>query len=327
MKICMRLFKCKKYGYWYYSLRRGHEKSLKTKDKREATKLYNTIRKECLKGRLVHLDGDQRITLKEFKDIFFARHTDIDDDTITAYDLAYRLFIDSIGGSTLLNRISEKQITKFKKDCLARGCRKTSVNTYLRHLRGILNKAFEWGNIKKKVPVKPYRIPKRHPRTLTEEERKAILDYSKKSAPEMHRIIKFALWTGCRREEITRLTWQNIHKDTARIIGKGDKERTIPLLPEALKALGPKNDIGHVFIHWANIDRYTKEFKKIARAVGIEDVHFHHLRHTAATCMIESGIDISFVKGMLGHSSITTTEIYTAIVQKQLKEQMKKMKY
>ena len=123
------------------------------------------------------------------------------------------------------------------------------------------------------------------------------------------------------------LKWQNIHGNMARIIGKGDKERTIPLLPKALKAMGPKKDIGYVFVHWNDLARYTKTFKRIARAVGIEDVHFHHLRHTAATQMIESGIELSFVQAMLGHSAISTTQVYTAIVQKTLKEKMKKMRY
>jgi integrase len=322
----MRLFK-RKHGVWYYSIRRGHEKSLRTKNKREAIAMYNAIRKEAIKGRLAQIDGDRRITLGQFKDVFFSRHVDIDDDTTAAYDFAFRLFIDSIGGPTLLSRISEKHLNKFKSDCLSRGCRKTSVNTYLRHLRGIFNKAFEWGVINKKVKVKLYRIPKRHPRFLTEDERKAILEYAKKNNFEMYRVIKFALWTGTRREEIANLKWQNVHKNTARLIGKGDKERTIPLLPKALEAMGERKDIGYVFIHWNDLARYTKTFKRIARACGIEDVHFHHLRHTAATKMIESGIDINYVKGMLGHSSITTTEIYTAIVQKTLEKEMQKLKY
>lgn len=111
------------------------------------------------------------------------------------------------------------------------------------------------------------------------------------------------------------------------LIGKGDKERTVPLLPGAIEARGEKKDIGPVFVHWRNLARYTKTFKRIARACGIEDIHFHHLRHTAATRMIESGVELSFVKGMLGHSSVTTTEIYTAIVQKKLAEEMKKLRY
>ncbi|MBW1969907.1 MAG: tyrosine-type recombinase/integrase [Deltaproteobacteria bacterium] len=79
--------------------------------------------------------------------------------------------------------------------------------------------------------------------------------------------------------------------------------------------------------HWNDLARYTKTFKRIARACGIEDAHLHHLRHTAATQMIDSGIELSYVQGMLGHSAISTTQIYTAIVQKTLKEKMKKMKY
>jgi integrase len=326
MKICMRMFK-RKNGTWYYSLRRGHKKSLKTKNKREATTMYNTIRKEYLKGRLVQLDGDKRITLKEFKEIFFARHTDIGDDTVDAYDLAFRLFIDSMSGSALLSRINEKHLNRFKKDCLARGCRKTSVNTYLRHLRGVLNKAFEWGAIQEQIPVKFYKIGKRHPRTLTENERKAILEYAKKNDYEMYRVVKFALWTGTRRAEIANLKWQDISGDSAKIIGKGDKERTIHLLPEALEAMGEIKDVGYVFIHWNDLSKYTKAFKRIARACGIEDVHFHHLRHTAATCMVESGIELSYVQEMLGHSAISTTQIYTKIVQKTMKEKMKKMRY
>ena len=143
----------------------------------------------------------------------------------------------------------------------------------------------------------------------------------------MYRVIKFALWTGTRREEIANLKWQDIQGNMARIIGKGNKERTIPLLPGAIEAMGTPKDIGYVFVHWSDLARYSKTFKRIARRVGIEDVHFHHLRHTAATQMIESGIEINYVKEMLGHSSITTTEIYTAVVQKTLKEKMKKLRY
>ena len=98
-------------------------------------------------------------------------------------------------------------------------------------------------------------------------------------------------------------------------------------MPEALEAMGERKDIGNVFVRWNDLSKYTKAFKKIARECGMEDVHFHHLRHTAATCMIESDIELSYVQKMLGHSAISTTQIYTKIVQKTLKEKMKKMKY
>lgn len=322
----MRLYK-RPNGYWYYEQERNRPISLKTKNKREAQKIYNILKKEVLYERLVELDGDKRATVAEFKEIFFERHTDIGHDAKAAYDLACRLFIDSVGETALMGRIGESQIQQFKTVCLSRGCRKTTVNTYLRHLRTIFNKAHAWGYLQKKISLKFYRIPKTQPRVLTKKERRAILAKAKKTYPEMHQVIQFALWTGARRAEIARLTWQRVQGNTATLIGKGGKERTVPLLPQAIQAMGTSRDIGPVFIQFKDLSKYSKAFKVIARKCGIEDIHLHNLRHTAATQMIESGVEIRYVQEMLGHSSVTTTEIYTKVVQKTLREKMKKMRY
>jgi integrase len=198
---------------------------------------------------------------------------------------------------------------------------------YLRHIRAILNKAYDWGYIQKKVPVKAYKLGRRHPRVLSRKEKIKIYSYSRNNNYEMYRIIKFALWTGARREEIFNLTWQDIHGNMARLIGKGDKERTIPLLPAAIRAMGALKDVGYVFWHPGDMDKITKEFKKIARACDIEDIHLHNLRHTAATDMLSSGIRIEYVQEMLGHEDISTTMIYTKILQKDLKKEMEKMRF
>jgi integrase len=322
----MRLYR-RKNGYYYYELERNKPRSLKTKEKREAQALYKIIKRIFLKGQIKELDTDKPITLSQFKEIFFLQHTDIADDTIDAYDLAIRLFIDSVGGSTLLGRISSKShIVKFKNDCRTRGVRKTSVNTYLRHLRTIFNKAHEWGYISKKIKIEFFKTSKRHPRTLSRTEKIAIYRYAKKNDYDMYRIIKFALWTGARREEIYNLDYRHIKGDLCRVIGKGDKERTIPLLPAAIRAIGNQKDLGPVFWHPLDIDKVTKEFKKIARACGIEDVHLHNLRHTAATDMLASGMRIEYVKEILGHEDIKTTMIYAKILQRELKKEMQKMR-
>ncbi len=324
MKMKMRKYK-RPNGYWYYEVERNHPRSLRTKDAREAQKLYNIIKQEYLSGRLVQLDDDQRITLADFETIFFDQHTEIAEKTRDAYELAFKLLIDSFSGSTLLSRIDDTKIAKFKKDCLARGAKKVSVNTYLRHIRTIMNKAHNWGYIQKKLPIVFYKLPKRHPRVLNRIEKIKVYRYSKKNNYEMYRIIKFALWTGTRREEIYTLTWPKIHDGVADIIGKGDKERTVPLLPAAIRAMGPPQDIGYVFWHPNDLDKYTKEFKKIARACGIEDLHFHNLRHTAATDMLASGMGIEYVQDVLGHEDISTTRIYAKILKKNLKREMQKM--
>jgi integrase len=226
----------------------------------------------------------------------------------------------------LLSRIDDSKIRKFKNDCLARGVKKVSINTYLRHLRGFFNKAHAWGELKNKLPIEFFKLPKRHPRTLNPDEIDILLKHSYHCHFEMHRVIKFALWTGCRREEMHTLTWQRVKADTCTVIGKGNKERTIPLLPESIEALGTPKDIGYVFYH-PHIDKYSKDFKSIARDCSIDDISLHKLRHTAATQMLASGIPLEYVQEILGHEDISTTRIYAKILQDRLKQEMKKMKY
>jgi len=121
-------------------------------------------------------------------------------------------------------------------------------------------------------------------------------------------------------------TWPKVHDAMADIIGKDDKERTIPLLPAAIRAMGLPQDLGYVFWHPNDLDKYTKEFKKNARACGIEDLHLHNLRHTAATDMLASGMGIEYVQEVLGHADISTTQIYTKILQKNLRREMQKIR-
>ena len=90
--------------------------------------------------------------------------------------------------------------------------------------------------------------------------------------------------------------------------------------------MGPPQDLGYVFWHPNDLDKYTKEFKKIARACGIEDLHFHNLRHTAATDMLASGMKVEYVQEVLGHEDISTTMIYVKILQRNLKREMQKMR-
>jgi integrase/recombinase XerD len=94
----------------------------------------------------------------------------------------------------------------------------------------------------------------------------------------MWRIITFALWTGCRRQEILNLKWQNVSENTCRIIGKGQKERVVYLLQDALKVMDPMRHIGPVFKKMYK-DTVSHKFKALADACNIKAL-FHNLRHT-----------------------------------------------
>jgi integrase len=328
MKYYMKLFKEKRYGYWYISFGRGTVKSLKTKDRNQAETLYNQIKRQWLKGNLVKLDKVQRISLGDFTTAYLESRQDLDPDTLRADELALRLLGDAVGGPGVAVRaINIRKIEHFKLTCMARNLSPVSINTYLRHIRAAYNTAYEWGYLEKPLKVKQVKVGLRHPVILSHDERLKLLRYARRHDIEMYRIIVFALWTGARREEILFIRWQNRTGKKLKVIGKGDKERTLPILPMASYAMGHPKDVGPVFKQWHK-DTISKKFKAICRACGLsESITFHKLRHSSATQMLSSEIPLEVVQQILGHVDIRTTQIYAQVLDELVVNQMEKLKY
>ena len=319
----MRLYLHPYYNTWYIEFRRGKHRSLRTKDEKLARQTFAKIEREWLKGRLVELDESARkITLGNFKTLFLSSHTDLADRTIAAYELSLRLLCDSLGASTLLNRVPAN-CKKFVDDCKARGVKPVSINTYLRHIKAALYWAHEERYLKRKPKIKMLRISKRLPRVLSRQEIAAVLRYARRQDFEMYRVITFALWTGARRAEISSAKWENVLEESIKLTGKTG-ERIVPLLPMAVHSMGPQKDIGIIFKK-CHIDTITHRFKSICREIKVEGVHFHNLRHTSATMMLSKGVQLPVVQKILGHASITTTQIYADVIDEVLRREMHKM--
>jgi integrase/recombinase XerD len=114
-----------------------------------------------------------------------------------------------------------------------------------------------------------------------------------------------------------------------RVVGKGSKERVVPIMGSAASVLGryldearpqlvrPSTSTGAVFLNQrgGRLSRQTvfKVCERAGRMVGIEGLHPHTLRHSFATHMLEGGADLRIVQELLGHADISTTQLYTHV--------------
>ena len=147
--------------------------------------------------------------------------------------------------------------------------------------------------------------------------------------------------TGARVAELCGLEMSDIDYDrqTIRVLGKGNKERTIPLGNPAMKALNVwlkegrdsiKNSLSGnaVFlgVRGKRIDQRTVRtvvYNALQAIEGIERMGPHALRHSAATHLLEGGADLRTVQEILGHASLATTQIYTHVSTERLQKAFK----
>jgi len=180
------------------------------------------------------------------------------------------------------------------------------------------------------------KITKRHPRYLNIEESKKLLSsVSGKYAERDYAILTLFLNCGLRLSELVNINLNKIKNDTITVIGKGNKERTIYLnnackqaIEEYLKVRPVDNvkDKQALFlserkqrISNKTVQHIVKKYIKIA-GLDPERYSTHKLRHTAATLMYKYGsVDIRALQEILGHESVSTTEIYTHVDNEQLR--------
>jgi len=143
--------------------------------------------------------------------------------------------------------------------------------------------------------------------------------------------------TGLRVSELISLKFSNIDVEECfvKIFGKGNKERLVPFGQKAQlylkRYLRVRKNTKSEFIFLTRLNKpisrieFWRQLKQIAIKAGImKNITPHTLRHSFATHLLTGGADIRFVQEMLGHSSISTTQIYTHVSQERLKEQHKK---
>lgn len=190
------------------------------------------------------------------------------------------------------------------------------------------------------------RTGRKLPDTLSAEEIEKLLEAIDRSTPEGERnraMLETLYSCGLRVSELVELKLSNLtlNEGYIRVTGKGDKERLVPIGGVAIKHIELYRDTVrcHIAIKKGEEDilflnrrgaRLTRVMiftiiKQLARKAQVrKSISPHTFRHSFATHLVEGGADLRAVQEMLGHESITTTEIYTHIDRSYLKEQVLK---
>ena len=172
----------------------------------------------------------------------------------------------------------------------------------------------------------------------------AVIDHSTPDGQRNRAILETLYSCGLRVSELVGLQLSNLYMDLGfiKVLGKGNKERLVPIGGEAAKQIGyykqfirtqlKQIKLGNEDVLFLNkrgtaLSRVMifKILKALTLKAGIKkNIHPHTLRHSFATHLVEAGADLRAVQEMLGHKSITTTEIYTHLDRSYLKQTMEK---
>jgi integrase/recombinase XerD len=186
------------------------------------------------------------------------------------------------------------------------------------------------------------KLGRKLPDTLSYPEIEQLLEAIDMSLPEGGRnraMLEVLYSSGLRVSELVDLRMNNVYFDVGflRVIGKGNKERLVPVGKDALKFLKIYKEEARVhvpikqgFESYMFLNRRGKKLtrvmvftiiKQLAERIGLKKVISPHtFRHSFATHLIEGGADLRAVQEMLGHESITTTEIYTHLDRDYLRQ-------
>ena len=268
-------------------------------------------------------------------------------NTISSYvsDVeAYLMYLED----TLLiddpNLITEDNVTRFLLSLKKKKFSTTSISRYLSSIKSFHKFLSKDGLTKKNVTlqISSPKIDKKLPVVLTVEEVSKLLDSSKGDKPlDLRNEAMFELIYACgfRVSELVNLKINNLHLTSKmiQVIGKGAKERLVPVNDYAIKVLRKyllearplllkdAKDSGFIFLNNNGqvLSRvgFFKLLKNLAKEAGIEkDISPHTLRHSYATHLLEAGVDLRYIQELLGHEDISTTQIYTHLSLAKVKE-------
>lgn len=242
-----------------------------------------------------------------------------------------------------MRQVGSSEISQYLLRLKREGLGPRSVARHLSAVRGLYRFLLREGWLRRDPTeqLETPRLPQRLPRTLSLEEVAALIEFAEPDAPAGLRdraLLELLYATGMRASECNALRIEDVNLLAGYVVvtGKGSRQRLVPVgaqalhwirryLKEARPAMVKRRNPGTLFVNrrggplsrqgvWGII-------KKAARRAGVRRVVSPHtLRHSFASHLLEQGADLRSIQTMLGHADISTTQIYTHLSSRAVRE-------
>jgi len=296
-------------------------KSTETNDRKLAERIYHKVLGEVAEGKWFEkLPGEEK-TFKEMMEKYMKEYS-VPTKASSDRDKRSLLHLLPFLGNYTVTAISSSLISRYKVMRRDEGAAPATINRELalmKHAFNLAIKEWEWTKENPVAKISMEKEDNKRDRWLTDEEEEKLL----KVCPEwLKELVVFALNTGMRLGEILSLTWEGVDlfRKTVTIFKSKNKERrTIPVNATVFEMLKAKTKVRSIktnlVFHSENhsrrdVSNVDKSFKIRVDKAGIENFHFHDLRHTFATRLVQSRKDLYEVQMLLGHKTSAMTQRY-----------------
>lgn len=265
--------------------------------------------------------------------------TDLNTISISNVDLAFIRTIELMDIYDFLSYLSEDRVHHTETQNPGKGIKGAARARKLSAIKSFYKYLTVQTKQLDENPVADVEFPKLRralPKYLTVNQAKGLLN-SVKGRYEQRDLAMLMIFLNCgvRISELAGLNYGDIYDDRLRVVGKGNKERTVYMGEAVISAIMHYNETlpeplqvdtkRPLFLSQKGGRMSTNAIHRVVKkhlaAAGLDETQFsaHKLRHTAATLMLSQGVDVKTVQEVLGHEHLNTTEIYTHIEDSSLK--------
>jgi len=306
---------------WYISYYEPSGRRVKKKIgpiKKLAEASLKKIEVSIAEGKYLEIKKQNKIKFKDFANEYLELHSKVNNRSWRKSDLRNIAALNKVFANKDLHEITPHMIEQFKAH-RAKEVSPATVNRHLSCLKSIFSKAIAWDKFDGENPVKKIKLFKENNQRLRFLEKNEIKCLLTNCTKHLRPIVIIALHTGMRKGEVLGLKWCDLDFKRGIIYlydTKNGEKREVPINEHVKTALlrtkrNPKSPYMFCKENGEPYKFINTSFFTALKKSGIKKFRFHDLRHTFASHLVMSGVDLNTVRELLGHKSLKMTLRYS----------------